>query len=131
MEEFRKRGEVVGVTGDGVNDAMALHVGHVGVAMGVKTSTKTTSSTMMTNSMTKRKRTKSIATSTGGNVGLGFAVPVNVICLLLRAAIKRSMDIERVWDDISAISCNISTADQNTAVLKQEDAANHAKFGRV
>eukprot|EP01083_Nonionella_stella_P030904 84690_1 len=74
---------------------------------------------------------ESIATSTGGNVGVGFAVPVNFIRPLLRAALKRSMDIERVWDGISAMPCPLATLDSNDVVLKQEDADNHIKFGRV
>ena len=65
-------------------------------------------------------------------MGLGFAVPVNFIRPLLRAALKRSMEVDRVWDGISAISCSISTvAEGQDIVMKQEDAENHIKFGRV
>ena len=67
----------------------------------------------------------------GGNVGLGFAVPVNFVRPLLRAAIKRSMDIERVWDGISAIPCSLTTMNPDNAILKKQDADNHIKFGRV
>ena len=74
---------------------------------------------------------ESIATSTGGNVGLGFAVPVNFIRPLLRAAIKRCMDIERVWDGISGVSCHYRSVDLKDVVMKQEDADNYVKFGRV
>ena len=65
-------------------------------------------------------------------MGLGFAVPVNFIRPLLRAALKRSMDVERVWDGISAVSCSIATVDDGQdIVMKKKDAENHIKFGRV
>ena len=52
---------------------------------------------------------ESIATSTGGNVGVGFAVPVNFLRPLLRSSMKKSFyDIERVWDGISPMSCPIA-----------------------
>lgn len=70
---------------------------------------------------------EAIASSSGGNVGVGFAVPVNFIRPLLRAAMNRSMDVERVWDGISAVSCSISTASDVGAA----DEENHIRFGRV
>ena len=56
---------------------------------------------------------------------------MNFVRPLLRAAIKRSMDIERVWDGISAISCSLTTMNPDNAILKKQDADNNIKFGRV
>lgn len=45
---------------------------------------------------------ESIATNTGGNIGVGFAVPSNFVIPLLRSAKKGLLDPDRVWDGISA-----------------------------
>lgn len=81
---------------------------------------------------------ESIATSTGGNVGVGFAVPSNFVKPLLRAALKRSLDIERVWDGLTTISCPFqsdSMKKQSLSAAKKivtnNNSNNYIKFGRI